>query len=421
MTDPDAVPGLHDVLERATDQLDAATPMAARALVGAARRRRLRRGLSVGGVVAVVAVVAVAGAAVVDDSSDSTGPTTRSVTPPTEPAPTAEESAIDPTVIQERWDPRDVADLPVDVGVIPGLPAVIDPPRPGEPPQTVDPPASARPLGDSPLTDYAVLAVRGREAISLLSAAGEWRSIAIPARSWTSVALSPGGQQVAVRVEGRTDVWAVLTGERSSIADPPGYRAIEYPGVGWVDEATLLLDDRAGGWQVDVASGDAERVAYPRPSAQASTLDPRGVMVQSTDFPDPPAVVDWAGGDPRTLPTPSLGHLVRIAASEAEIAGAAYDGRALRGFAVFVVDRASGVPRAVLPILDFEGNYSNWALGVEAVRGDGSVVLRIANVGTDTSGSHLVRWEPDTGRLSVVAALDVRLTEWVVFSRDALR
>lgn len=406
MSDRRDAPGLHDLLERATDRI-AAPDLAERALVTAQRRIKLRRGAAIGGVAAATVAVLVGAMIGMQREVGSSGPAT-APTGTESPPPSNETPALDPALIQERWDPRGVDELPTaELGL--DLPAEIAPPQ------------SAPLLSDEPI-GFAVAAVQRQTVVKVLSADGTWRSVPLGNDRPASAQLSPGGQQLAIGYDGRVDVWAMATGEMRTIGEPAGFQGWDFATFAWVDEATLLLDDATGGWLVDASSGRATQVPYPRGNDYWWSADPAGQVVESRDFPVEPGFVDWAGGQPRAVATAAVGHLARLEASRYLVAATAYDGAALDGFAAFVLDRASGEPTAVLPLGDFDDNYSNWGLSVEALRSDGTVLMRVATI-DDKVGTvdwRLVAWDPETGSLAQVSRFVIRDTDQITFSRDVL-
>ena len=94
----------------------------------------------------------------------------------------------------------------------------------------------------------------------------------------------------------------------------------------------------------------------------------------------------------------------------------AYDGRPV---SVLALDRGTLRPRASLPIRDPEANYSNGGLGVLAVRRDGTVLLRIADL--REGGAYVVSWTPLTGDLALVSHVRKRLGEGETFAAGLLR
>lgn len=184
--------------------------------------------------------------------------------------------------------------------------------------------------------------------------------------------------------------------------------------------AALLLDERAGGWRVDVPSGAAQRTPYPRrPSWQ---VDTDGVVVEHTHPRRPPALIDWAGGKARRIDLTQVGLPVglpiRIVVGPNLVSGTVYgEGE----FAVFALDRKEPHLVVTLPTEDYEGNYSNWGLRPLHVLRDGSVLLWVAVPGpARRDGWRLVRWEPEADRLEVVTASDANPIWSVRFAADHL-
>lgn len=322
----------------------------------------------------------------------------------TDPAPEADEH--DASVRQPRWDPRDVDDLPAaGPGVAPGLP------------EHVSPPEHAQPLVSTPM-EAAVLTVdrRGRR-LQLLGVDGSWREVR-PAQRYGCEALSPDGTRLAVLHSDRIELWHLPTGQRAEVAPPAGVRRWDYTRVEWVDASTLLLDDRAGGWKVDIVSGAAERTPYPR--RLSWMVDRDGVVLEATDPSRPPALIDWAGGPARRIDLTQVGTPLQIDASPDLVAGTAYGGET--GFSAFTMDRKDPDVVRTMPLRDFEANYSNWALRTVQVLDDGSVLLWVAvpSRQTDVDGWRLVHWEPTTHRLEVVTTSEADPTWPMTFAADLL-
>jgi hypothetical protein len=300
---------------------------------------------------------------------------------------------VDPDIVQPRWDPRDVDDLPTTDALL-GLPFDITTPD------------SAPRLGESPF-DSAVLCVAGRGgALLVLASDGQWRSLPAP-QDYESYALAPKGSQLAITTSTGVEVWDLPTGRRATAFGlPSGFKPWDYSAVEWVDNETLLLDDMAGGWLVDTVTAEAIRVPYPTQYPSWWTLDPSGAVLESADAHLPQVLKDWTGGKAVEVTMTGTGTLMEPAASDNAIAATTF----LGGFGVVVADRSNLTPRALLPLLDHQGSYSNWGLSTIAVRQDGTVLLRVAVIGRDLDGWRMVRWDPKSGSLDVVArSADQRL------------
>jgi hypothetical protein len=336
-------------------------------------RVKPRTGVVAAAAGAAVLLVAACGVAP-DDSQGTVVPVRVASTTASETVPSNTEPKKDP----RRWDPRDVDDLPDALDeVAPLLPAVIDPP------------SSARPLVEAPI-EAAILTISRRRTVFVLSTDGSWRSIPVPEpHAWAN--LSRGGTRLLFTEQNDVEVWDLTTGDRRTIPFPEDLVPWDYTRAKWVDESTYLLDDYRGGWLVDLAGCSTRRVPYP--TEFVWTVDDDGAVVERP------------------------GRLERLVATSRSIIGTTYgDGR----FRVVVADRPGLEPRAVLPLRDFEGNYSNWALGPVAVLGDGAVLLWVAVVGKD-DGWRLVAWDPDTDDLSLVSRSDAEPTDVLTYAVDLLR
>lgn len=400
---------LRALLDHATDGIE--SPRLEQVALRTARRRRTRRRGALAAAVAstLVAVVAVVGSQTGAGRTDSTPPAvppglTPTVTPPSS---TADLEAT------ARWDPREVDHLPVaPAQVVPALPDVIDPP------------SSSPLLADAPVGS-AVVAVEERGTAQVLGPDGEWRTVPLDGR-YPRIALSPGGTRLAVYYYVDTEdpdhtyavtVHDLATGGSTVLEPPPGFVPWDDTGWSFLDEDLLLLNSGPASYAVSLGDGAAE----PRPyrAGLSRTLDPDGDVLVSSDWGERNVLLDYAGGTPREVSMAQTGRLARIVADDDTVVGTSYDNGP---FAVYVADRATLTPQATLPVLDTDGNYSNWALGPQALLADGTVLLRVAALGGGrASGFRLVLWEPGTGDLSVVSSSALPVEASVVFASGLLR
>lgn len=128
-------------------------------------------------------------------------------------------------------------------------------------------------------------------------------------------------------------------------------------------------------------------------------------------------LIDYAGGAPREVSMDSTGRLLRIQADEDTVVGTTYE----QPFSVVVADRKTLTPQSRLPVLDHEGNYSNWGLGPVAVADGGTVLLQVAAIGRRVDGFRLVAWDPDDGDLWIVTSTALPVEARVVFAQGPLR
>lgn len=417
MTDPD----LTDLLHRATDALEA--PGLAVAAREAAGRRRVRRRAAAASVAAAAVVVstAVLAGSVGADRARIDGP----VGVPSSPAPTPSASpSAAPTRTtgsgpaasgrelvegtQPTWDPRGADDLaPAPAGTVPGLPAVVVAPD------------SAPALSGAPL-DGAVLALQRQDEVLLLGDGG-WRSVPL-AGSYPRTLLSPAGSLLAVWAYGDLpgDVLTlheVGTGRTRQVPYPEGFRPYDFQTWAWVDDGTLLLDDGGGGWLVDATTGAATRVQGPSEGAWTVATD--GSLVEVSEYTRRAELIDRAGGGERHVRLVASGRLASLQADAGTVVGTSYDDRP---FSVLVVDREQARPRAVLPVLDPEANYSNGGLGVLALRADQTVLLRVAVFDRADRGTvRVVGWDPVADSLTLVSTVRKAIDEAVSFADLALR
>jgi hypothetical protein len=341
--------GLHDLLDLATDRVEA-TGLGAGALTTARRRQRIRRTMLASAVVAVVVVgIAVTGQ-LGGDSSSAPAPA------PSPPGPTE-------TVERPHFDPRAVDELPAAPG---GLVAAL--------PAELEVPTTSPALTDDPI-EAAILTVGKGDAVKVLGVDGVWRHVYPPPPLGGSVELTPNGTRLVVATQTGADVWDLATGARTFVAYPAEDRPAAEVSWHWLDDETLFLDDLGGGWEVDVAGGDAHR-----------TPDP-GELNEVVDG-DDVARVGWSAAD--------------------------------RSLAVSVIDRATGDVRHRLLVRDDnQATYANGGLSVQALLDDGTVLLRVLVPGRPAS-IRFVAWEPGSGRLSLVMQTQETLPSWSV-ATDLLR
>lgn len=254
--------------------------------------------------------------------------------------------------------------------------------------------------------DAAVLTISRRDRrVQLLGVDGSWREVRLAERyGWTI--LSPDGTRLASLFRDRIELWHLPTGGHTKMALPARFRPWDFARIRWLDQETLLLDDRASGWRVNIVSGSAVRTPYPRRFSW--TVDSGGTVLETTAPGRPAAVIDWADGVPRRIDLKELGTLVQVRASRELVAGTAYDDGP---FVAFAVDRDHPKVVRTLSMRDFEGNYSNWALRTVHVLGDGSVLWWVAALARGGPGGwRLVRWEPTTNRLEIVTTSNADAT-----------
>ncbi len=418
MTDNHDLPELHDLFVRTTDRVSSPN-LAGRALAVARRRRAIAHGALVAGVATVALVISLTQVGRFDSApplapSTSSMPPTPSVTTQPTPSPSTPPTrpTLDPSLVQAQWDPRNVDDLPAAKATAPELPRVVTPPE------------SAPLLAGSPLAS-AVLSVDRGSTIELMAPDGAWRSVPVPDQqrpAASPASLSPSGTRLAVPATEGVEVWDLPSGASTPLGLPHGFKQWDFTAVEWVDDQTLLFDDYAGGWLVDIGTGSFTRVPFPTQSTRYWwTLDADGTVVESADYSMPAVLTDWRGGEPHEVSMAATGRLLRPEVSRDSVVGMTLDG-AVEGFAVIAADRSDLAPRAVLPVRDHDGNYSNWALSTVTVRDDGTVLLWTAVPGPSAvDGWRLVAWEPRSGALSVVMRSDADPTWSLSFAKAILR
>ncbi|WP_114423545.1 hypothetical protein [Nocardioides houyundeii] len=399
---------LHELLARATDRIE--SPRLEHAALQTARRRRTRRRGAAAAVVTSALVATVVVGIQVADRGDRVAPA-----PPTAQNPTSTPSAKasgSQEKVWPQWDPRDVDQLPAAPDrIAPALPEVIDPP------------ASSPPLSDDPVGSAVLVIEQGGRA-QVLGTGGDWRTVPIDGR-FPVVSLSPGGARLAVyygydnRVgvyDYRVTVHDLATGGSRTLEAPAGFEPWDDAGWMFLNEETLLFSSGPQTYAVAIDSGEAEEMSLP--TGMSTTLDPAGDWLSSADFAEPNVLTDYAGGTPREVSMDRTGPLLRIEADEDTVVGTTYDDQA---FSVVVADRQTLTPQFRLPVLDYDGNYSNWGLGPVALADDGTVLLRVAAIGRRVDGFRLVAWDPAGGDLSIVTSTALPVEASVVFAQGALR
>lgn len=325
-----------------------------------------------------------------------------------EPAPAPPPSS---SPQQQRWDPRDVDDLPPALDeVAPGLPDEVDPPD-------AAPSLEAKPLA------AAVLSVDRRGGrIQLLGLDGSWREVRVPnddgRLALSRVGLSRDGTHLAALLDDGIQVWHLPSGTRRTLPLPARFEPWDYSWIDWVDDDALLLDDLRGGWRIDILSGAADRVPYPTGMSFGWTVDDDGAVVEVSDPAEGDVLTDWGGGVERHVDMSSTGRLSSLQAEGETIVGTAFGD----GFAVYVADRADLTPLHTLRVRDHEANYSNWGLRTVGLLDDGSVLLWVAALGRRVDdGWRIVRWVPSTDRLEVVTRSEGDPTGPLTFAADLLQ
>jgi hypothetical protein len=195
------------------------------------------------------------------------------------------------------------------------------------------------------------------------------------------------------------EAWDLATGESTAVPFPPDLlRPSEFRSWAWVDDSTLLLHNAgAGGWLVDVASGDATPVPYPE-NPLSWTVDADGAVVESADYLAPAQLIDWAGQEPRRVDLGAdglgIGRLTSVHANADTVVG-------VSGATIVVIDRADMEPRAALPLVNPQDNYGSGKAPVVALLDDGSVLFQIP-VYADEFSWRLVAWSPQSGGFTLV-------------------
>lgn len=333
-------------------------------------------------------------------SQSPSGPVTGSTPRANEPQRVKEK-------VWPRWDPREVDELPAaSDATVPALPAVIKPP------------ASSPLLVDDPV-DVAVLAVERRGVAQLLTPDGAWRTVPLEGR-YPRLQLSPNGTRLAVFYAGEIDfnvtVHDLATGEARVLRPPSGFKSWDGSGWAFLNEDELLLSGGRPTYVVAAGSGKAQQISFDGGLSQA--VDPGGNLLVSAQWTTRNVLTDYRSGSPREVSMNLTGRLSSIRAGGDTVVGTSYD---KRPFALVVADRKTLVPRTSLPLLDYQGNYSNWGLSTLALLDNGRVLLRVAVIGKGKTGFRVVAWDPTNGDLSIVSSTGLPVAASVVFAEGLLR
>lgn len=359
---------VHDLLERATDRIEA-PHLAPRALLVARGRRTRRRG----GIAAAAVAVAVAAVLLLPRGDQE------QVRPAGPPAKaeiiTGTAPAMEPDVIQALWDPAEVVSLPRGATV----------------------PAGELLLDDR-VGDYQL-----------------WGGATIPRPGGLGVqatsALSRDGQQVAA--VGVNGLWVrpVTGGEWQNLAVP---RQVSGEGVAidWVDSVTLLLSSWKGAWRIDLATGGAEKLPglgeYPE-----LAVDADGGYAAVLSVAPGLRLGQWRADGERwsSTATGPLESVQRMALSDTSIAATKGDYLAEEQRAVtdrdgvVALDRDGLTTRAFLPVTDTDTWYSdNGGITALAWLDDDTVLLSVVPEPPGqalANTRYLVTWNVETGDLTL--------------------
>ncbi len=362
---------LHDLLDRATDRIEAPL-LAAPALVAARRRRTRVRGAAV----SVAVAGAVAAAILVPQRTTDVAPSPAPAPTPT-PAPSYEPPALDAVTDGMVRDALDVeADYPDD--------------------ERLPLPESLAPSGnDVGLTGPAVAVVQTVDGkVSALSPDGTWRSPAnMPDGRLFPESLASDGGALALRSESAMEVYSLFAGRAFSYDVAP----VATTGL-WANDSVGLFYDvpgRGGETREHEGARSIDSVAFPKGEGLGDiTMDPRGNTL--FEFVDDDLVV-WSDFQDVGIRRDArqLGDLHRPVAQDGKVAVirsglAGNDPAAADGVVVIGADLS---PVALLPVV-----------GVDV----GEVVIHDF-VDVDTLlievGDRLVTWNHRTGELLDVATL----------------
>ncbi|HEX5016258.1 MAG TPA: hypothetical protein VFX15_01590, partial [Actinomycetes bacterium] len=192
----------------------------------------------------------------------------------------------------------------------------------------------------------------------------------------------------------------VRTGSAQTLSSPKP----PSEGNSWffLNERKLLIGGGRSAYVVAVDRGTVQKQPYRFGLSQ--TVDPSGNVLVSAQWAEPNVLTDYRAATPREVSMRLTGRLSSIRAGGNRVVGTSYD---KRPFALIVADRKTLTPQTSLPLLDFQGNYSNWGLSTLALDDEGCVLLRVAVIGKGKSGFRVVAWNPSSGRLSIVSSTDL--------------
>lgn len=377
---------LHDILDRATDRVDAPHGLTAWAL-GEARRRRARvRGYGAALVAAAAVVVLVVSVRVVAPDPDGQGEPSGPVPPTASQVPTSPEAPPVPrSAVLERWDPRGVEGLSVlDLGI----------PRVMPPAPTAGALTEAVALLDDDTRPLLVGAEGTAVPLELPDGIGRWRSIA----------LSPDGSRVAA--VGRAFFWRDLAGGTWQRLDRPAGIDVEAT-VRWVSSDDVVLSGYPATVRMDVTTGEQATLDFARSDGWWATTEDGYVTYEQLDL-----LMERTGdaGEvvARRMPTGPLGSLQRFAVRGSALAAV----RAVTTFTsskgpteqdgLLALDLDTLATRAFLPLPDEATYYSDNANASVLTWLDGETVLFTVHP-KDAAKEYLVAWDVETGALSRVA------------------
>ena len=398
MSDPVEPISLHDVLDRASDAIEA-PGMAGAALAEARRRRAHRRGL-VSALAAAAAVVVV-----VVSVQVATGDPRAENSPHQPSSPTTSAAQTAPPVprsrVQELWDPNDAAQLPaLDLGAPAALPPASD--------------------GAGPLTE--AIALLDDDARPLLVGAdGTAVALDLPASlgRWRSLALSPDGRRVAA-LGSAVFVRDLDAGSWTRLERP---RGIDVEGqLRWVSTNSLILSSYRTGVRVDLDTGAQQELPFAR-STSFWAADPSGDSYVAHSLSGVHALRELRGGQEITrTDRTQIGSLQRFVVNDDAIAAA----RANPTFppaapqdrdGLIAVERGTLETRAFLPVPYESTWYSDGGHLTPLLWLDDDTVLFVVHP-RGLSTEYLLAWDVATGHLA-------RITEWpeeyvVTFATDLL-
>lgn len=370
---------LSDVLERATDRVEA-PGLAAGALAIAHRRRRARQGALASAAAAVLVAGVLLGTRMGGSGS-------------VEPAPAPTETPAGPIVstappiradrIQPVWDPRDAESRPV---VELGVPRVMESLVPGE----VEQPVALLDDGSRVL----LVSAEGRSAeLELPAGAGRWRT----------VSLSPDGSRLAVA--GMSGFfWRALDGGWQRVAvDDEQQVTGQGVSITWApDSRSLVLRSHLAGVRVDLDSGELTPLATLGDYTPWSFTPEGGIVTVRGS-------VEWGDTGDRALLGPLEG-LQSPAVGESALAAARVNLASTRTTrdsdfdGLIAVDRRTLATRSFLPVPGPERGAGYGDLGSIAPVAwldDDTVLFTV--LPQDAPKEYLMTWDVETGGLSRVS------------------
>lgn len=390
---------LTELLERVTDDLPA-RDRGREALMRAARVRRTRATVGVGGGLSAIVIVAGALSSLPSTEPPAPRPGPSTASPTVAPSTTVSANAdldappIDPGVVQEEWDPADAIPAKDE----PGLPA------------SLTPPAEVPELTGMPRAAAVVMTESGLAAVD---PTGGWQQLGLPeaqvANSVSTLALSVDGTTVSWA--GRSAIWSrdVRGGPWRKVAYPDGMSPNGPREVSLVPQVAEMtyVGQNSRWWQLDLHTGDYDELSdHPGLRSFAWRFPGIAGLMDSDRSSDP----DLFLSPGPSIDTSTLGTLYTLAARPDRVATLRHDS-ATESTAVLALDATTGEVIAMLPVGGLREDYiaGGWLRPVAWL--DPQRVLLWVSSPT-TQQQRLVTWDTRTGGVTQSSVLDPETEIW---------